>query len=82
LGNRHWTFRDRGTLLGPSLKYAGAHALGYLLNLAILLVFVDWLNYSYRVTQICAMFAVAGFLFVTFKYFVFIPPTKMQERRQ
>ncbi|CAE6888158.1 hypothetical protein R69927_04655 [Paraburkholderia domus] len=81
-GNRNWTFRDKGSFLGPGLKYLGAHAFGYLLNLTILLVFVDGLHYSYRLMQIVAIFVVAGFLFVAFKYFVFVRPGKAQEIRQ
>lgn len=78
-GSRSWTFRDRGSLLGSGLKYLGAHALGYLLNLTILLVFVDHFNYSSRLVQFIAVFVVAGFLFATFKYFVFMQPSHVQE---
>jgi putative flippase GtrA len=70
-GNRKWTFVHHGTLLGSGLRYIIAHCCGYLINLAILLMFVDGLGYSHRWVQAIAIFVVAGFLFVAFKYFVF-----------
>jgi hypothetical protein len=44
---------------------------GYLLNLFILLVFVDYFGYTHQVIQGIAIFIIAGFLFLVFKYFVF-----------
>jgi putative flippase GtrA len=78
-GNRKWTFRERGRLFASALKYLGAHAVGYLLNLAILLVFVDRFKYSPRLVQFIAVFAVAGFLFIAFKYFVFVHRSQARE---
>jgi putative flippase GtrA len=70
-GNRNWTFGHRGSIGGPALKYFGAHACGYLLDYAMLAVFVDRLDYPYRLVQAIAMVVVAGLLFVTFKFIVF-----------
>jgi putative flippase GtrA len=71
IGNRNWTFPHHGTFLGSGVRYVIAHCCGYLINLAVLLTFVDALGYSHRWVQAIAVFVVAGFLFVTFKYFVF-----------
>jgi putative flippase GtrA len=71
-GNRQWTFVHNGTLLGSSTRYCIAHAFGYLINFLILLWFVDRLGYSHQWVQAGAIFVVAGFLFVAFKYFVFL----------
>jgi len=70
-GNRNWTFGHRGSIAGPALKYFGAHAGGYLVDFAMLAVFVDRFHFSYRVVQAVAMVVVAGFLFLMFKYLVF-----------
>lgn len=71
IGNRQWAFAHSGTLLGASARYFIAHMLGYLINFLILLMFVDRLGYSYQWIQAGAIFVVAGFLFMAFKYFVF-----------
>ena len=44
---------------------------GYLLNFVILLTFVDRLGYTHQWVQAAAIIIVAGFLFITFKYYVF-----------
>jgi putative flippase GtrA len=71
LGNRQWTFAYKGALLNAGARYFAAHLFGYLINFLILLTFVDSLGYSHQWVQAGAIFVVAGFLFVVFKYFVF-----------
>lgn len=71
IGNRKWTFAHRGDSSGAALRYGLAHLFGYLLNLLILLTFVDHLGYAHQWVQVVAIMIVAGFLFVVFKYFVF-----------
>ena len=71
IGNRKWTFAHRGDSSSAALSYGLAHFFGYLLNLLILLTFVDHLGYAHQWVQIAAIIIVAGFLFVVFKYFVF-----------
>ena len=71
IGNRQWAFAHSGTLLEAAARYFIAHMFGYLINFLILLLFVDGLDYSHRWVQAGAIFVVAGFLFVAFKYFVF-----------
>jgi putative flippase GtrA len=70
-GHRKWTFTHQGALLGAGARYFIAHSLGYLLNFLLLLIFVDKLGYSHQWVQAIAIFVVAGFLFVVFRYFVF-----------
>ena len=70
-GNRHFTFTHRGNLMASGMRYMVAHFFGYFLNLAILIVFVDHLGYAHQWVQAAAIFIVAGFLFVAFKFFVF-----------
>lgn len=71
LGNRKLTFAYKGGFLGSGLKFSIAHFFGYLINLALLFVFVDKLGYPHQVVQVCAIVIVAMFLFLTFKFFVF-----------
>lgn len=71
IGNRKWTFAHRGNSSSAALRYVLAHLLGYLLNLFILVTFVDRLGYAHQWVQAAAIIIVAGFLFIVFKYFVF-----------
>ncbi len=71
IGNRTVTFAHRGSIWSAGARYVVAHTLGYLLNLSILLVLVDRLGYSHVWVQALAIVVVAGYLFVTFKFFVF-----------
>jgi putative flippase GtrA len=71
IGHRTWTFMHKGGLLGSSIRYIAAHVSGYLINFLILLAFVDKLGYPHQWVQAAAIFAVAGFLFMAFRYFVF-----------
>lgn len=71
IGHRTWTFMHKGTLLGSGARYIIAHISGYLINYSILLTFVDKLGYPHQWVQAVAIFVVAGFLYVAFRYFVF-----------
>ena len=70
-GNRKWTFEHGGAVTGAALRYVLAHTFGYLLNLAILYVFVDRYGYPHQWVQAAAIIVVAGCLFVIFKFLVF-----------
>ena len=70
-GNRRLTFAHKGSLLGSGFRYLIAYLLGYLMNLAILIVFVDKLGYAHQWVQAMAVFVVAAFLFLALKFFVF-----------
>jgi putative flippase GtrA len=71
LGNRRLTFSHKGSLLGSGVRYFLAQLVGYFINLAILLVFVDKFGFPHQVIQGIAILIVAVFLFLTFKFFVF-----------
>jgi putative flippase GtrA len=70
-GNRSLTFEHQGSIMGAGVRYVIAHCIGYLLNLSILIVFVDKLGYAHQWVQGVAIFVVAAFLFLAFKVFVF-----------
>lgn len=69
--NRKWTFKHTGDWFNSMIRYVIAHVMGYTLNLLILLVFVDYYHYPHQWIQGIAIFLVAGFLFIIFKFFVF-----------
>lgn len=71
VGNQKWTFAHRGKVSSAALRYMLAHLFGYILNLLLLVIFVDKLGYAHQWVQAVAIVIVAGFLFVIFKYFVF-----------
>ncbi|WP_460126782.1 GtrA family protein [Pseudomonas sp. S2_C03] len=71
IGNSRLTFAYKGSILGSGTRYILVHIAGYLLNLGILVIFVDLLGYPHQIIQAAAIFAVAAFLFIMFKFFVF-----------
>jgi putative flippase GtrA len=70
-GNRKLAFEYKGDVMGSGTRYVITHCLGYLVNLSILFVMVDKLGYPHQWVQAAAIFIVAGFLFLMFKFFVF-----------
>jgi putative flippase GtrA len=70
-GNRQITFSHRGSLFESGWRFFLAHCFGYLINLGMLYYFVDMLGYPHQWVQVSAIFIVAVFLFITFKFFVF-----------
>ncbi|MEE1950841.1 GtrA family protein [Pseudomonas alcaligenes] len=70
--NRRFTFRHDGHIGSAGLRFMLAHALGYLLNLALLVLFVDLLGFAHQLVQAVAIVVVAAFLFVLFRGFVFV----------
>lgn len=71
VGNRQWTFSHQGRVLPSLLRFGFAHSIGYGLNFALLFIFTDLLKFPHQVVQAGAIFVVAGFLFLAFKFFVF-----------
>lgn len=76
LGNRNYTFRQQGALLLVGGRYLIAHALGYCINLSIQVIMVDVLGYVHQLAQALGICVVAMFLFLAFKYFVFVNTDK------
>jgi putative flippase GtrA len=69
--NRRYTFRHDGSIGITGVRYLLAQASGYLLNLTLLLVFVDWLGMAHQIVQAIAIIVVAIFLFLVSRFFVF-----------
>lgn len=69
--NRRWTFDHRGRA-GPALRrHLVSYGIGYLLNLAGLAVLVDHLHWPHEWVQLGLIIAVAGFLFLLQRIWVF-----------
>lgn len=45
VGNRQWTFSYDGSVTASIVRYGIAHVIGYMINLAILVFFVDYMGY-------------------------------------
>lgn len=69
--NRSWTFNDSGRIGRSFARFIIAHVGGYLLNLALLIVFWQRLGFSHQIVQAAAIFVVAAYLFVLMRHFVF-----------
>jgi hypothetical protein len=70
-GNRNFTLSHKGSLLGSSVSYFIAHFFGYFINFVTLIIFVNYFMYPHQWVQAVAIFVVACFLFIAFKFFVF-----------
>ena len=71
LGNRKLTFSHEGKLVNAGARFVVAHIFGYFINYFILLVAVDIYGLSHQWVQASAIFIVAIFLFIMFRYYVF-----------
>jgi len=70
-GHAKYSFAYRGRTLHGIVRYVIAHIIGYGANIGMLYVFSDLLGYPHQLVQAIAIFAVAGILFLLFRYFVF-----------
>lgn len=71
VGNKKWVFSHEGFVLDAGLRYVSAHLVGYILNYSLLFVFVDRLGYPHAYVQAISIVAVASWLFMAFRLFVF-----------
>lgn len=73
LANRRFTFRHDGGIGVTGIRYLLAQVGGYLLNLVLLLLFVDWFDFPHQIVQAIAIVVVGILLFVVLRIFVFAP---------
>lgn len=69
--NRSWSFGHVGMAHKAFLRYVVVNVIGYLLNLALLLVAVDRLNLPHEGVQAVAIVLVAVCTFLLYRYWVF-----------
>jgi putative flippase GtrA len=70
-GHAKYSFAYKGRTWYGIARYGIAHLIGYGVNIAMLYVFSDRLQYPHQLVQAAAIFVVAGVLFILFRYFVF-----------
>lgn len=73
--NKRWSFAHGGVRGTAFVRYAISYALGYVMNLGGLLVFVDVLGYPHQIVQGLFILGLAMLLFLLQKYWVFRPLT-------
>ena len=75
--NKKWTFRHDGETRRALLRYWLAYGIGYVLNLAVLIILVDWAGFPHQVVQGVMIVVLAILLFLLQKFWVFAPsPSK------
>lgn len=68
--NRKWTFNAAQSVRAGLARYLLALALGYLLNLVWLYIFVDLLGWRHEFVQAGAIIAIAVYFFLINKHYV------------
>ena len=69
--NRKYTFSYEKKLLFTSIGYSLLYLFGYLVNLLILIIFVDYLKFQHQLIQAFATFFIALINFIILKFFIF-----------
>lgn len=70
-GHRKLTFFHAENFKRAIARYLIAHLGGYAINFLLLVMFVDYMNFSHALVQGISIFIVAAYLFIIFKYWVF-----------
>lgn len=70
-GHARYSFAYNGSPYHGIIRYAIAHVIGYGANIGMIYVFSDRLGYPHQLVQAAAIVAVAGILYLLFRYFVF-----------
>ena len=68
--NRNWTFRTTQSVRAGLARLLMAIALGYLLNLVWLYVFVDLVGWHHELVQLAAIVVISIYFFMINKYYV------------
>ncbi|MFH1558863.1 MAG: GtrA family protein [Pseudomonadota bacterium] len=69
--SKKWVFRHDGIWSQTFLAYVLVYLAGYIVNYALILLFVDHLGWNYLVVQAICIGIVAGFIFAGLKLLVF-----------
>lgn len=78
--NRNWTFRNNDVPLPQLIRYITTYTMGYLINFLILWAGVSQLNFPHQLVQAIAIIAVACFIFLVLKLWVFSENIKKTPR--
>lgn len=69
--NKKWTFRHEGRVTRTLVAYVALYAFGYLVNLGILVFFVDARGYRHELVQGMTILLLAMFFFLAQKFIIF-----------
>jgi putative flippase GtrA len=69
--NKRWTFDHRAANKATFVRYCISYALGYVINLLVLYILVDYLGYAHQFVQGMMVFGLAVMLFFLQKIWVF-----------
>jgi putative flippase GtrA len=69
--NKKWTFGNDDKHGVVFIRYCVSYGLGYIINIVVLLIFVDKLGYRHEIVQGVMILSLAVMLFFLQKYFVF-----------
>jgi putative flippase GtrA len=72
--NKRWSFEYRGQDRLVMFRYLAAYSIGYLVNLAALVVLVDYCHFAHAPVQGAMILAVAALMFLLQKFWVFAAP--------
>lgn len=70
-GHARYSFAYSGRPSHGIARYTIAHMIGYGANIGMIYAFSDRLGYPHQLVQAAAIVAVAGILYILFRYFVF-----------
>ena len=71
--NKRWSFEHEGATHVAFLRYIGAYAFGYVLNLTVLMLLVDRMGLPHQWVQGVMIIVLAGMLFLLQRYWIFRP---------
>ena len=71
LWNRSWTFRQSGAALGSLVRYVGVCVVGYLVNLAVMIVLLRRMGAGHYLPQVVAMCAYTAVTYIGSRFFAF-----------
>lgn len=69
--SKKWVFRHDGMWSRTFLAYVLVYLGGYIVNYALIVLFVDNIGWNYLVVQAICIGIVAGFIFIGLKFLVF-----------
>lgn len=78
--NKRWSFQYGGTDRLVLVRYLAAYGAGYLLNLAMLIVLVDYAGYPHVAVQAVMIIMVAAMMFLLQKFWVFASPNSISPK--
>lgn len=78
--NKHLVFRGQQAGYEVFIKFVMAHIMGYIINFLLLYYFYNVLGFAHEIVQFVAIFVVALYLFVVFKFLVFYKPSQLLAR--